>query len=262
MNEQFDPFELLRQLNPVSREEVRGEASSERAQASLERILREGRPPRRRSPQRRSARLRWRRGYVLVLIALAVGVATAAWALTRTATETLTVGCYATVDLQARTVVVPADDRSPTATCAEIWQRGDFGSVSVPQLEACVLPSGAVGVFPSPAGRACEDLRLVPVGPEPPAPSPGRTTTSPKPPDAPQATVRTLKDRLVDTFLAKSCMNEHKATAAVHAELRKLHLGDWGVRSNAPFSTARPCASLAFDEEHRIVLLVPIPRTP
>ena len=259
MNERFDPFQLLRELNPVSGADVRGEAFSERAQATLERILREDRPPTRRSPQHGRRRPRWRRSYVLVLVALAIGVGTAAWALTRTPTKTLTVGCYATADLQARTVVVPANDLSPTATCSEIWQRGDFGPAQAPQLEACVLPSGAIGVFPSPTGQACEKLRLAPVTPEAPAPPPARTGAKPKPP-GPQATARTLKNKLVDTFLAKPCMDEQEATKVVRAELRRLRLNDWGVRSNGPFSAARPCASLAFDEEHRIVLLVPLPK--
>jgi hypothetical protein len=260
MNERFDPFQLLRELNPVSGADVRGEASSEHAQETLERILREERPPTRRSPQYGRRRPRWRRSYVLVLVALAIGVATAAWALTRTPTKTLTVGCYATLDLQARTVVVPTDDRSATAACREIWQRGDFGSAKVPELEACVLPSGAIGVFPSPTGRACEKLRLAPVAPETPAPPPARTTPKPKPP-SPQATARTLKNKLVDAFLAKPCMDEQEATELVRAELRKLRVNDWGVRTNGPFSAARPCASLAFDEEHRTVLLVPMPRS-
>ena len=261
MNKPFDPFQLLRELNPVSETDVCGEASSQRAQQELEHILRDGRPPRQRSPQRGPRRPRWRRSYVLVLVALAIGAATAAWALTRTPTKTLTVGCYATVDLQARTVVVAADDRSPTATCREIWQRGDFGSAKVPQLEACVLPSGAIGVFPSPTGQACENLRVAPVAPETPAPPPARTTTKPKPP-SPQATARTLKNKLVDAFLAKPCMNEQQATELVRAQFGKLRVSDWGVRANGPFSVARPCASLAFDEEHRIVLLVPMPKTP
>lgn len=140
-------------------------------------------------------------------------------------------------------------------------QRGDFGSAKVPQLEACVLPSGAIGVFPSPTGRACEKLRLAPVASELPPPSPERTTPESKPP-SPQATVRALKDRLVDLFLAGPCMNEQEATELVRAELRRLRLSDWGIRTNGPFSAARPCASLAFDEEHRTVLLVPMPRTP
>jgi hypothetical protein len=258
MNEQFDPFQLLRELNPVSGADVRGEASSERAQETLERILLEDTSPTQRAPQREHRRPQWRRSYVLILVALAISAATAAWALTRTPTKTLTVGCYAIADLQARTVVVPTDDRSATAICRGIWQRGDFGLARAPQLEACVLPSGAIGVFPSPNGQACENLRLAPVAPETPAAPPGRAGTKPSP--TPQATARTLKDRLVDTFLARPCMNEQQATEAVRAALRRLRVNDWDVRTNGPFSAPRPCASLAFDEEHRIVLLVPLPK--
>jgi hypothetical protein len=57
-------------------------------------------------------------------------------------------------------------------------------------------------------------------------------------------------------------MTESESTAAVRDELRRLQLGDWDVQTNGSFSAVRPCAGLAFDEERKVVLLVPTPRRP
>jgi hypothetical protein len=255
-----DPFEILRTLNPIDAGDLDGERFSARAHEVLEQIVTTGqvgdeqqRTMRRRLPLPRSRKL-----YLIALVPVAAAVAAGAWALTHGATKGLTIGCYATASLQAHTVVVPATGESPTGICGKVWQRGEFGSPASPELQACVLPSGAVGVFPSPAARACEQLHLAPVAS---GPSPSTPTTSSSPRQRP-GSAASLKDALVAQFLADACMARPEAISTVREELRKQHLGDWTVRVNGEFSQARPCASLGFDEEQHVVLLVPMPERP
>jgi hypothetical protein len=251
MNEPLDPFEILRALNPVDPADLRGERSSTRACEAREQIVNGMRPSRGQTRLRwRLPRLRWRRSYVLALVPLAAVVAAGAWALTHGATKQLTIGCYASAALQARTIVVAATAASPTEACGRVWQRGDFGSSGSPRLQACVLPSGGVGVFPSPGGRACEQLKLAPV-------AVGASSISPQ-----SGSAATLKRALVEEFLSKPCMRRGQAISTVRRELRTQHLNDWTVRATGAFVSARPCASLGFDEEQHLVLLVPMPKRP
>ncbi len=244
MRNSGDPFDVLRRINPVDPKTLPDPARSREALEAMESILREDvdsragrRPPRlqrlRRIPRRRI-------DLVPLVAAVVLGAATLAWALTRGPTQHLSVGCYASLDLEARTVVVPATDPSPVETCEKVWLDGAFGRPP-PPLQACVLPSGAVAVFPSPRGDGCARLSLVP--------APG---------DEGSAVVE-LQNGLVDTFLER-CIAEPEARKIVQTELTRLRLDDWRVRTSRRFESARPCASLAFDEEGREVLLVPIPR--
>jgi hypothetical protein len=264
MNEPMDPFELLRELNPIEPGDLRAATSSPQTQEALEQILAGDRHPRRRRlPTLQLPRFR-RRVYILALVPLAAGLAAAAWALSQGATKQLTVGCYASVSLQAHTIVVAAGN-DPITTCRDVWSRGDFGTPTAPRLQACLLPSGAIGVFPSPDGRACEQLKLTPLTPEPAPPSPQPTSPpppSPQPSPPPQpASPADLKDALVREFLANRCLNAEQATAVVQDELRALRLTSWRVQTTAAFTNSRRCASLAFDEERHLVLLVPMPKT-
>jgi hypothetical protein len=186
--------------------------------------------------------------YVLALVPLAAAAAAGAWALTHGATKQLTVGCYASANLGGRTLIVGATGGSPIAACKALWRKGDFGSSGSPRLQACVLPSGAVGVFPSPNDRACERLKLTPV------------TTGAPPVPRRRGSVVALKDVLTKRFLASPCIDKEKAISTIRAEIRKQRLDDWGVTVTTRFSAERPCASLGFDEEQRVVRIVPVPR--
>ncbi len=249
----MDPFELLQELNPVDPADLRGVAFSPQAQDALEQILAGIRQPPRLSRKVRVPHFR-RRTVALVLIPLAAAIATAAWALSQEASQQLTIGCYASADLEAHTVVVPAGDASPTSTCRVVWERRDFGTPTAPPLQACVLPSGAIGVFPSPDGQACNHLKLAPLEPNS---SPPSTRTAGQPGSSAQ-----LKNALVAKFLANRCMNQQQATSVVQTELRRLRLSGWQVRPNGVFINERPCAGLAFDEAHHAVFLVPMPKQP
>jgi hypothetical protein len=246
MKDEGDPFETLRRINPVDPSTLPEATRSREALDAMEGILRGDVV----SPERR--RFRWlrrlgdarrRRVYLVPVVAVAVlGAGTLAWALSRGPTQHLSIGCYAVIDLQSRAAVVPATEASPVETCEQLWLDGAFGKPP-PPLEACVLPSGAVGVFPSPGGDSCQRLSLAPVpaGGEPPS-----------------ALVE-LQDALVDAFLAR-CLSEPQARRLVLDELRRLDLEDWRVVASGRFTSSRPCASLGFDEEQREVSLVPIPR--
>jgi hypothetical protein len=249
VNEPLDPFELLRALNPVDVAELDGERHSSQAHESLERIVSNRRRLRAWTPRRWWLWVaRRRKVYVLALVPLSAVAVAGAWALTHGATKQLTVGCYARADLDARTLVVGATGASPVENCKTLWQRGDFGPASSPRLQACVLASGSVGVFPSADGQACERLKLA-------------SLTASTPPAAKRrGSVVTLKQALTERFLAKPCISKDEAISAIRAEIRKQRLNDWGVAVTTPFSAGRPCASLGFDEEHRVVRIVPMPR--
>lgn len=239
-----DPFEILRQANPVDPSRL-PDADSPQGQALLAEILQQPRkqPARVRLP--RVALRRPRHRYLVPAIAvLALGAVAVGWALTRGVSEPLTIGCYAEPDLQARTAVVAVQGRAPIAACRELWKRGEFGVQRTPTLQACLLPSGAIGVFPKRLRDACGALGL------PPVPSTYEPVASPA--------VR-LKERLVEKFLNEKCLTELQARALVEAELGLLRLQHWRVESAGRFAADRPCASLAFETARRVVLLVPAP---
>lgn len=243
MKDGGDPFETLRRINPVDPGTLPEPARSREALDDMERILRgDVSPAERRGFRwlRTLGRARRRRIYLVPVVAVvALGAGTLAWALTRGPTQHLSVGCYAAIGLDARAAVVAANDASPVETCREVWPEA-FGKPP-PPLQACVLPSGAVGVFPSPEGDSCQRLNLAPAPSEPASP------------------VVELQNTLVDAFLAR-CVSESQARRIVLAELRHLRLEDWRIVTSGRFDSARPCTSLAFDEKRSQVLLVPIPR--
>ena len=105
-----------------------------------------------------------RRGLVLVLAAVTAGLlATAAYGgyvLTRSATPVESIGCYQTVSLTANTAVFAAGNRSPVVACAESWSSAFPGVAQPASFAACVLDSGAIGVFPADIGDPCAKLGL------------------------------------------------------------------------------------------------------
>ena len=182
---------------------------------------------------------------VAVVVASALSVGFTVHALSADVTQPTGVGCYASADLGADTAVVSADGRSPVAVCEELWQRGDVGSWPVPALAACVLPSGAVGVFPG--GRAtCATLDLAPLDEAAYLAGAGDFIA--------------LRTALVDRFLASGCLDRPGATRVVEDELSAQGLGSWRIVTPTGFTTDRPCASLALEPAARTVLLVPAPR--
>ena len=102
--------------------------------------------------ERAAQRRRRRLALILVpavLVVLAVTGFTT-YALTREPSHLESVGCFESAQLDGNIAIVNADGRGPTAICAELWRQGDMGPGPAPKsLAACVLETGAVGVFPS-----------------------------------------------------------------------------------------------------------------
>lgn len=196
----------------------------------------------------RRRRRRFVVGALVPAVALLVaGVGVAAYLLTRPATQLEGIGCYRSASLEADAAVVSGDGRIPVAACAGVW-RSAFGR-EAPPLQACVLGSGAVAVFPGANGETCRRLGLAEL-------SGGY--------QAEAGRFAGLRDALVARFGA-ACVGEAKARRIARGELDERGFSDWTLEvgrgiAGEGFSTARPCAGVAFDGERKVVTLVPEPR--
>jgi hypothetical protein len=207
----------------------------------------------------RAARRRKRR-IVLVLVPAVIvllgltGFTT--YALTREPTHLESVACFETASLDGNIAVVNTDGRDPTAICGELWREGDMGPRPAPErLAACVLDTGAIGVFPSSGEDACEQLGLAELPPTYAAE--GRRFAE-------------LRDAIVDHLgepasgsslgdRGLKCVGEEEARALVRRELDAHGYDDWGIEvSGDGFTAERPCAEAAFDGEKKTVVLIPV----
>jgi hypothetical protein len=122
---------------------------------------------------------RWqRRGLVLAVAAATAAVlaagAYAGYTLTRPATDLKSIGCYQDVSLTANTFVVEAGSGPPAVTCAEKWSSAFPGVAQPASFAACVLDSGAIGVFPADTGDPCAKLGVAALAETPSSPQPSR----------------------------------------------------------------------------------------
>ncbi|HEV7886210.1 MAG TPA: hypothetical protein VGO92_01540 [Acidimicrobiales bacterium] len=195
-----------------------------------------------------------RRAVVAAALALAVaGAAAAAWVSSRRPTHTLDVGCYAEARLDAATFVVRTSESQAVEGCRDLWRSGTFGvPQDPPLLAACVLESGAVGVFPG-GPETCIRLQ--------------RPTASTLPPTTVPASDRLveLRNRLAAAATADRCIAPDDARALVSRAFTELGLSDWTMEtgpgaSGQGFDESRPCATFSIEEEQHKVTLVPFPR--
>ncbi len=147
-----------------------------------------------------------------------------------------------------------ADGRAPVEVCADAWRSGAFGERPAPILQACLLPSGVAGVFPAAQGEdVCAKL--------------GLPRLAEPDPNGDDKRFLAFKAAAVERFSSRSCLDRQQATAIVQDELSRAGLQGWtteigpGVRGEG-FSPDRPCASLAFNQPDRRVVLVPTPVAP
>ena len=109
-----------------------------------------------------SPRHRRRRAALVAVPALALLLGATAWTaqrLTREVTHFESIGCFDRVSLEANVTVLNPHAEDPVAVCARLWREGVVtGTPGTPALQPCVLPTGAVAVFP--AADACARLRL------------------------------------------------------------------------------------------------------
>jgi len=203
---------------------------------------------------------RRRRRIVVALVpavaALLVATAFTTYALTRQPTHLESIGCYDRASLSANTAVVSADGRDPVTVCAGVWREGALGTNVPQQLEACVLQTGAVGVFPrSPGEDACDSLGLARL----PASYAARAARFAGLQDA--IVARLGEPASGSSQRGPECVGKDAAIAFVRRELDSRGYRDWQIKvSGGDFSSASPCAEPAFDTAARTVFLIPAAR--
>ena len=207
--------------------------------------------------EREAQRRRRRLALVLVPAVLAVLAVTGftTYALTREPTHLESVGCFETADLDGNIALVNADGRAPTAICAELWRQGDMGPGPAPEsLAACVLETGAVGVFPSSGNDTCEQLGLANVPPTYAAKAERFAALR-------DAIAAALGASYGSTERDPKCLREEEARVLVRRELTARGYEDWSIEVIGSGFTASPCAAvgLGFDGERNVVFLVPEP---
>lgn len=153
-----DPLDELRALNPADVERLDDPELPQRAEQTLEQILRS---------RRRWGSVDWRglpqrkRTYVLAVAVSSVTLGAAAAlliAVTGPTGQARAVQCYARADLRAGAVPAPVDG-SAVRACRRVWQNGQLGRLAPARLQACKLPSGSPAVFPG-VVDICRKLHL------------------------------------------------------------------------------------------------------
>lgn len=204
----------------------------------------------------RAARRRRRRlALVLVPAVLAVLAVTGftTYALTREPSPLESVGCFETAELDGNIAIVNADGRGARAICAELWRQGDMGPEPAPKsLAACVLETGAVGVFPSSGNDTCEQLGLADLPPTYAAEAERFAALR-------DAIAAELGASYGSTERVPKCLREEEARGLVRHELAARGYEDWSIEVIGGGFTDSPCAAmgLGFDGERKVVLLVP-----
>ena len=205
--------------------------------------------------ERAAQRRRRRLALVLVpavLVALAVTGFTT-YALTREPSHLESVGCFETAELDGNIAIVNADGRRPRAICAELWRQGDMGPGPAPEsLAACVLETGAIGVFPSSGEDTCEQLGLADF-------PPGYAEEAERFAALRDAIAAELGASYGSSERAPKCLREEEARALVRHELAARGYEDWSIEVIGGGFAESPCAAvgLGFDGERKIVFLVP-----
>jgi hypothetical protein len=164
------------------------------------------------------------------------------------------VSCYAAADLGADTAVAGAGATDAVAACAAMWARVGFGPAGKLNLRACLLASGAIGVFPEKPGTdVCLTLGLASATPSGGAPM------------AEADRFVAFRDTVRARLVGQACVGAEPAATIVREELDRAGLGGWTVATAAgeggiEFSAERPCTVLDLRPEERTVALVPSPK--
>jgi len=236
-----DPFDWLHSVNPVPDSTgLEKPRSDPAAQALLERIREDA-----------GVSLRHRRHVrrfliPVVAVAAVTTTAAAAWVLSRKADDPTQVACFRADDRDAD-IVGLAGDGDPISLCREVWETGQLGpSPGPPALQACVLVSGIVGVFPGENDDVCRRLGLNP------ADLSG---------DRGAGSIVAVQDRLAERFISE-CVPFEDAVGIIEGELEDAGLDNWTVVLADARAPERPCASVAFDVATRSITVVPVPVPP
>lgn len=192
---------------------------------------------------------------VPAVVVLLAATAFTTYALTRNPTHLESIGCYDRASLSANTAVVSADGRDPVAICTDVWQQGALGEPIPTRLEACVLQSGAIGVFPSARNGTCGALGLAPL----PASHAARAKRF-------AALQKAIVARLGEPASGSSkrgpqCVGKTAAERFVRRTLDARGYGDWQIKiAGGTFTPARPCAEPSFDTGAKTLYLLPASR--
>jgi hypothetical protein len=190
---------------------------------------------------------------VPAMLALLAVTGFTAYAVIHEPTHLESIGCYDRASLDAPVTVVDADGRAPTDICAEVWTgAAGPGESDSPKLAACVLPTGAVGVFPGSAPSTCSFLGLSALPPS--------YNTALKGFAALRAAIYAKVGEPASGASrgGPQCVGEPEARNIV---LDAHGYGDWEVRvAGGQFSVAQPCADVSFDTAGKTVFLLPIAR--
>jgi hypothetical protein len=175
------------------------------------------------------------------------------YALTREPTHLESIGCYETAALDGNIAIVNADGRDPTAVCGDLWRDGAMGPGPAPEsLAACVLATGAIGVFPSSGKGTCDRLGLADLPPTYAAE--GKRFAELR-----NAIVAHLGEPASGSSLgSEKCVGEEKARTLIRRELDAHGYADWGIELSQEFTAERPCAEAAFDGARKMVILIPV----
>ena len=204
---------------------------------------------------RAACRRRRRLALVLVPAVLAVLAVTGftTYALTREPSPLESVGCFETAELDGNIAIVNADGRGARAICAELWRQGDMGPEPAPKsLAACVLETGAVGVFPSSGNDTCEQLGLADLPPTYAAEAERFAALR-------DAIAAELGASYGSTEREPKCLREDEAHALARRELEARGYEDWSIDVIGSGFAESSCAAvgLGFDGERKVVFLVP-----
>jgi hypothetical protein len=218
--------------------------------------------------QARPARRGRRRALITVVVAaLLVVAAVSAGAYARSRPGQVTVleagvGCFASQSLTADVAIVGnLNGADPLARCREVWASGgvDRGwrskllarlgrDRSVPQLVACVYPTGALAVFPGKDAAVCDRLGLR-------QPAAGEIAQLQR--------FDAFRNAVVSRYFTQSeCVNPAVARRGIRQQLKAHRLAGWQVVSAADvtpgepgFDRAHPCALVEFSAGDKQVIL-------
>ncbi len=228
-------LDALTRANPVPTDELGGRRDLPSAHALFAEIT-----------AQRPRRVRRRTVIVAVaLVVLALAALLGAFALVHHDEPTVvgSVECAPTAKYPIMHGSVAPSGGDPIAACAALWHDGTFGTGGPSNgLDACVLPGGAVGVFPGEYGSVCPGLGLPPAQSSP--------------------SVDKLERFENDTSEAvrENCVGYDDAHAIVEGELAKYGYAGWTIELRpgaVPYSAENPCSSMYFEPDSRAAFIVP-----
>jgi hypothetical protein len=206
---------------------------------------------------------RRRRRLVLVLapaaLALVAATGFTTYSLLREPTHLMSIGCYETASESANVAIVDTgagrgfDGRSPVEMCAEAWRRGAMGGPMPRALAACVLSTGAIGVFPGAREGTCATLGLADVDAATLAEIERFATLR-------RAILAELGEPATGSSVGSSkCLGERESRAVTRRELDAHGYGEWTIEvAGDGFTAERPCAEAFFDHGQKAVTLIPV----